>query len=73
MEVDFLLTKSILTTRKNIIPIEVKSGKGFTITSLDKYRKKFSQQVGECFVLYDGDICEKDGVTYLPLYMAPML
>ena len=73
MEIDFLLTKSVLTARKNIMPVEVKSGKGFITTSLDKYRKKFSQQVGECFVLYDGDICEKDGVTYLPLYMAGMM
>ena len=74
MEVDFLLTKSILTARKNIIPLGVKSGKGFTIASLDKYRKKFSQQVGECFVLYNGDICDinittlsiMSKITYFP-------
>ena len=73
MEVDFLLTKSMLTTRKNIVAVEVKSGKNYTITSLEKYRKKFSQQVGECYVLHDGDLMEKDGVTYLPVYMAGMM
>lgn len=73
MEVDFLITKKSLTSRKNIIPIEVKSGKSFSITSLLKYRTKFAQQVEECYVLYDGDISEKDGITYLPVYMAGLL
>lgn len=73
MEVDFLITKKSLTSRKNIIPIEVKSGKNFSITSLIKYRTKFAQQVEECYVLYDGDISEKDGITYLPVYMAGLL
>lgn len=73
MEVDFLLTKNKLTSRKNIMPIEVKSGKRYTITSLEKYRNKFIQQVGQCYVLHDGDIEEKDGIIYLPLYMTEML
>lgn len=73
MEVDFLLTKNKLTSRKNIIPIEVKSGKKYLVNSLDKYRKKYSQQIGEAYVLHDGDLTEKDGVTYLPIYMAGLL
>ncbi|MDO4527091.1 MAG: AAA family ATPase [Candidatus Saccharibacteria bacterium] len=73
MEIDFLLTKNQLTSRKNIIPIEVKSGKNYLANSLNKYRKKFAQQVGESFVLHDGDIKEEDGVTYLPVYMAGLL
>ena len=73
MEVDFLLTKNRLTSRKNIIPIEVKSGKRYLVNSLDKYRKKYSQQIGEAYVLHDGDLAEKDGVIYLPIYMAGLL
>lgn len=73
MEVDFLLTKNKLTSRKNIVAIEVKSGKNFSTTSLDKYRRKFSGKVGESYVLYDGDLMEKDDTTYLPLYMAGLL
>lgn len=73
MEIDFLLTKNKLTSRKNIIPIEVKSGKRYLTSSLDKFRKKFSQQVGEAYVLHDGDFETKDGVTYLPVYMAGLL
>ena len=74
MEVDFLLTKPHLTSRKNIIPIEVKSGKKYLVNSLDKYREKFPQQVEKSYVLYDGDIkVEDNGVVYLPLYMTGLL
>ena len=73
MEVDFLLTKNNLTSRKNIIPIEVKSGKHYLPNSLNKYCNKFSQQVGKSYILHDGDIEEKDGVMFLPVYMAGLL
>lgn len=73
MEIDFLLTKNKLTSRKNIIPIEVKSGKRYLTNSLDKYRKKYSQQVGSAIVLHDGDLRVEDEVTYLPVYMAGLL
>ncbi|MBR3386061.1 ATP-binding protein [Candidatus Saccharibacteria bacterium] len=72
-EIDFLLIKDELTSRHNILPVEVKSGDTSRITSLNKYRAKFSQQVGMSFILHDGDIkCDND-VTYLPLYMAGLL
>ena len=73
MEIDFLLTKNKLTSRKNIIPIEVKSGKRYLTNSLDKYRKKYSQQINKAYVLHDGDLKEEDEVTYLPVYMAGLL
>lgn len=73
MEIDFLLTKGKLTSRKNIAPVEVKSGKKYLVNSLDKYRKKYTQQVGEAIVLHDGDIKEEDEVVYLPVYMAGLL
>ena len=72
-EIDFLLVKDELTSRHNILPVEVKSGDANRIASLNKYRKKFSQQVGMAYVLYDGDIKVDDEVTYLPLYMAGLL
>ena len=72
-DIDFLLVKDEITSRHNILPIEVKSGDAKRTTSLDKYRKKFHQQVGTAYVLYDGDIKVEDKVTYLPLYMAELL
>lgn len=73
MEIDFLLTKTQITSRKNIIPIEVKSGKKYRTNSLNKFRNKFKQQIGDAYVLHDGDIKEEDGVKCLPVYMAGLL
>ena len=73
MEIDFLLTKNKLTSRKNIIPIEVKSGKRYLTNSLNKYCSKYSQQINQPIVLHDGDLKEEDGVLYLPIYMAGLL
>ena len=42
MEIDFLIPKPVITNRHNISPIEVKSGKNFTTTSLNKLRAKFA-------------------------------
>lgn len=72
-EIDFLLVKDSITSRHNILPVEVKSGDAKRTASLDKYRKKFSQQVGMSYILHDGDIIAEDNVTYLPLYMAGLL
>ncbi len=73
IEIDFLLAKTHLTSRKNVIPIEVKSGKKYLTNSLDKYRNEFSQQIEKSYVLHDGDIEVKDQIIYLPLYMAGLL
>jgi len=73
MEIDFLLRKQNDTSRHNIIPIEVKSGKNYTLLSLNKCMKKYSEQMYRPVVLHTGDRMEKDGVLYLPLYMTPLL
>lgn len=73
MEIDFLLSKPVVTTRHNIIPIEVKSGKRYTISSLLKCAKKYAEQVTSPIVLHSGDVKIEDGITYLPLYMTPLL
>ena len=41
MEIDFLIAKSKIGRRKNIIPIEVKSKKRYTTNSLDKFTSKY--------------------------------
>ena len=73
MEIDFLIAKQKITNRHNISPLEVKSGKSYALTSLQKFRQKFAQQLHTPYVLHSGDIMVKDGVTCLPLYMTPLL
>ena len=60
MEIDFLISKSGTTSRQNISPIEVKSSNRYTLTSTP-------------YVLHDKDVKEENGITYLPLYMTPLL
>ena len=68
MEIDFLITE-----KKKISPIEVKSANYRSHSSLDKFRKKFSTKIGTSYILYPKDVMEKDGIWHLPLYMAMFL
>lgn len=73
MEIDFLIAKSKISNRHNISPIEVKSSKNYTLSSLRKFMEKYSQQLHIPYVLHTGDLKEENGITYLPLYMTPFL
>ena len=73
MEIDFLTRKPDVTNRHNINAIEVKSTQRYTISSLQKFDKKFKPYINDSIVFHSGDITEKDGITYLPLYMAGLL
>ena len=73
MEIDFLLQKNKVTNRHNIHPIEVKSGTNYTLSSLKKCMKKFGEYMTTPTVIHAGDLKVEDGITYLPLYMTPLL
>ena len=73
MEIDFLLQKDIVTNRHNIRPIEVKSGRNYTLTSITKCMNKFGNYMTSPTVLHAADYKVVDGITYLPLYMTPLL
>ena len=73
MEIDFLLQKNKVTNRHNIHPIEVKSGINYTLSSLKKCMKKFGEYMTTPTVIHAGDLKVEDGITYLPLYMTPLL
>ena len=73
MEVDFLISKSAITSRHNISPIEVKSGRRYAITSLNKMIDKYSNYLSTSYVIHTADYAEKDAITYLPAYMVPLL
>ncbi len=73
MEIDFLIAKSKISNRHNISPIEVKSGKNYTLTSLNKFRDKFAEQLYIPYVIHTGDWKTDDGIGYLPIYMTMLL
>ena len=73
MEIDFLIAKSKANSRHNISPIEVKSGRNYTLTSLRKFMKKYAEQVDVPYVLHTKDLKVEEGIVFLPLYMTPLL
>ncbi len=65
IEIDFLVRK-----RKKISVIEVKSGEYRKHTSLDRFAQKYSDKVGDQYIVYTKDL-KKDGpVICIPVYMA---
>ena len=73
MEIDFLVSKPVITNRHNISPIEVKSGSGYTLSSLKKFRNKYPMMLAESYVLHVADVKVENDIIYLPLYMAGLL
>lgn len=68
MEIDFLIRQ-----KRQICPLEVKSGSYRKHSSLDKFRNKFSNKLGQSYILYTKDIMVKDDVVHLPIYMTMFL
>ena len=53
--------------------VEVKSGTGYSLSSLTKCLNKYRPYLSTPYVLHSADYKEEDGITYLPLYMTPLL
>ena len=68
LEIDFLIRRG-----GKICPLEVKSSARIRHDSLDRFVKKFGKRIGAPYLLCLKDIHEKDGIVYLPLYMAAVL
>lgn len=67
-EVDFLLSRG-----SKIWPLEVKSSGYKTHASLDAFCEKFSQRVGERFLIYTKDLHRDGTTTLLPVVMTMMI
>ena len=68
MEIDFLVRRG-----GAICPVEVKSGAYQHHASLDKFRRKFGNRLGDAYILYTKDVMIKNDIRHLPLYMAMFL
>lgn len=73
MEIDFLIAKGRVGSRHSIIPIEVKSGKNYTLSSIQKLRKKYAEQTENAVVIHTGDLKDAGEILYIPLYMTMLL
>ncbi len=73
MEIDFLIRKPVISNRHNISPIEVKSGKNYTMSSLTKFRKKYDKQLSVGYIIHTSDLRAEENLVYLPIYMTSLL
>ena len=73
MEIDFLIAKSKITSKHNITPIEVKSGKNYTYSSLNKFQNKYKDYLNTPIIIHQEDLKEENGILYLPIYMTSLL
>jgi len=73
MEIDFLLQKGIVTSKHNIIPLEVKTGKRYTYRSLGKFQAKYADFLAQPVIIHNQDLKVENGVLYLPVYMTELL
>lgn len=72
IEIDFIISNNSKLKYK-IYPIEVKSGKRYTVTSLNRFRKKFKNRIGESYIIHPKNLEIKDGIICIPPYMTMLL
>jgi len=69
MEIDFIISNNS-KLRYKMYPIEVKSGKRYTTKSLSRFKDKYSERIGECYIIHPKNLLVKDdGITCIPPYM----
>lgn len=73
LEIDFLTSKNNITTKHNIIPIEVKSGNRYTFSSLNKLISKYKDFISEPIIIHTMDLKEENGILYIPIYMTQII
>ena len=73
MEIDFLISSDKVTSKHNIIPIEVKSGERYTFSSLAKLQNKYKDYLAKPIIIHTKDLKEEDGILYIPVYMTSLL
>ena len=68
IEIDFLLSNESKTGFR-IFPMEVKSSKNYTTTSLNEFRELFSGRIANSFIIHPKSFAKEDSITKLPPYM----
>ena len=68
MEIDFIISNNRRLKYK-MFPIEVKSGKQYKTTSLNNFREKYKERIGESYIIHPRNLIVKDGIICIPPYM----
>ena len=68
IEIDFLLSNESKTNFK-ILPLEVKSSKNYTTTSLTKFAEKFGNKIENQIIVHPKQFSFENGIMKIPPYM----
>lgn len=73
MKIDFLVSDNKITSKHNIIPIEVKSGERYKFSSITKLVSKYNDYLGKPIIIHTKDLKDENGILYIPVYMTELL
>lgn len=68
IEIDFLLSNDSKTSFK-IFPIEVKSSKNYTTSSLNDFRNLFSKRIAQSYIIHPKSYMQEGNIIKIPPYM----
>lgn len=70
IEIDFILSNESRTSYK-IFPVEFKSSKNYTATSLDEFRNVFGKRISESYIVHPKGYSRDGNLTKYLAYMFP--
>jgi len=68
IEIDFLIANNSKVNYK-VEPIEVKSSKNYSTTSLHKFKDVFKKKIDNCMIVHPKNFSAEDGLIKIPPYM----
>ena len=68
IEIDFLISNNSKLKYK-MYPIEVKSGRKYSIESLKRFKEKYKARIGDCYVIHPRNLSFKEDILCIPPYM----
>lgn len=72
IEIDFVISNNSKLKYK-IYPIEVKSSKKYSTTSLERFREKYRNRIGKCYIIHPRSFSMNNGFICIPPYMTMCL
>ncbi|MBO4235007.1 MAG: ATP-binding protein [Firmicutes bacterium] len=72
IEIDFMLSNESRTSMK-IYPIEVKSAKNYSTTSLDEFRQIYSKRISQSYIVHPKNYSNDGNLIKIPPYMLPLV
>lgn len=72
IEIDFIISNNSKLKYK-IYPIEEKSSKKYSTKSLERFREKYRDRIGECYIIHPKPFSVNNGFICIPPYMTMCL